>query len=293
MTRTFTGTLTQTFQGRLYDAPNVSQAPVNSPPRSLGALINWATYGAGASVNVGVLINLQNLGPGSNIDNIRSVRIDNTGNPVPVYVVFPDSGFIVTCPPNAVFRESVVTQGLQCFVYGEGFTVGQIGQTGIFFSNIFLAPIFDPEISQSLDLWKASASVNPGVSIYGTNYGVPCLADQTVEMSLDLNSGAQGSSLPALTSGFYYLNALFVTLKGAVHNTAARRVISLNGGISGTVYSWTFFLDGTVLYDNLILYHVSGINEKLHATETYNLGFNIAIDQGLALVRLNFTSNPT
>ena len=59
---------------------------------------NWIAYGVNSALpNLSVNVNLQGNQVRQVLDKIRSVYIDNTGSSVPIYVQFPDTGFVVAC----------------------------------------------------------------------------------------------------------------------------------------------------------------------------------------------------
>ena len=119
-----------------------SPHPANSKPTRISVTIDWSDYGAPATSAIGINVNLQ-LGnnQAQAIDSIRSVYIDNTFSDVPVYVFFPDSGFVAVAAPNSVTVQPVITSVQTALVYAEGFT-DVAPTTTVIFTNAELNPYF-------------------------------------------------------------------------------------------------------------------------------------------------------
>lgn len=275
------------------------------PPTTIAAIFDWAAnYGAGTSKpNVAVPVNITTSAPRQLLDTILSCRIDNLGNPVPVYVFFPDTGFTIVAPPNSVVRENVETGNLNAIVIGEGFTTNQVGVTSVYFYNYRNTSFLDIELDQSLALWKASATITRGNTIYNQNFGSPALGDQAFQANYSVIApGVVQNNLfgTPLSAGFIYLVMLDVAAQGIGGVSGGQGTLSLfleSTGISGVLYNLTQ-LDAALPSGNfgprVTMFSHDAMNIKLDASQTYRLrANNIQNDQYSVYVNMNFTINPT
>lgn len=101
------------YQGQLISQSIAYCTPPKEAPRSLSAVITWADLGpvTPATVNRSVLINLQQ-GTKTPLDKLRGVYIDNTFSSSPVYILFPDTSHVITCPPGNTTFSPVFTNSL-------------------------------------------------------------------------------------------------------------------------------------------------------------------------------------
>lgn len=88
--------------------------------------VDWGIYASAnpPPANAAVGVNLNLVGRGSSaqpIKRIEAVYIDNSFNALPVYVVFPDTGFSAIALAYAVVMIPVLTQGNMANIYCEGF----------------------------------------------------------------------------------------------------------------------------------------------------------------------------
>ena len=114
--------------------------PQYSKPTRITVTIDWSKYGAPTTQQIGVAVNLvAGNNQQQNIDSIRSVYIDNSFSNVPIYVYFPDSGFVAVAAPNTVSVQTVMTSVPQALIYSEGFEdVPPV--TTVIFTNAELQP---------------------------------------------------------------------------------------------------------------------------------------------------------
>lgn len=141
MSQNLTGFPTESFFGTPYSqAIKIGSKPIiPTGPQTVRLDISWADYGAGlAKPRLGVFCNLTAQGQvtGSILDAVRSVYIDNTYVPVPVYVKFPDTLFTIVCPAYSVVMSPAFTNVQQFTIYAEGFTGSELPVTSVFVSNI-------------------------------------------------------------------------------------------------------------------------------------------------------------
>lgn len=141
MSQNFTAFPTLPYVGAPYGQPTNLHAPTSAMDKQSKTVrldIPWTFYGASVSnENIGVSVNLQATQSGvtAALDAIRSVYIDNTFSPVPVFIQFPDTLFTVVCPAFAVVMSPVFTFVQQFTVYAQGFQLGQAPTTSVFCSN--------------------------------------------------------------------------------------------------------------------------------------------------------------
>lgn len=280
------------------------------PPSTVVTQFLWGNYGVGTdNPNVIVSIIIPNKGPNGLLDKIRSVRIDNLGNPVPVYVYFPDTNFTIAAPPNTVIWEDVATNQFTAFVIGEGFTDNQIGNTAVYFCNFKQNPFINYAFPQSTPLWKASATITRGATIYNQNFGIPALGDQTAQyqVSQGANPGVLASNLfgSPYSSGFIYLTHIDVTViaglaSGAVSTDIGVSWLIESTGIAGTLYSlnWSSFANvanDLRIFPPATILRLSAMNIKLDATQLWRIRSIVStnvVELQISHI-VNFTINPT
>lgn len=275
------------------------------PPTTVAAQIDWITYGVSTvNPNMAVGINLginQGGSPRQVIDKILSVRIDNLGNPVPIYVYFPDTNYTIVAKPNSVVWEPVETGQFNAVIIGEGFSTGQVGKTNVYFCNFAAIPFSDDEFPQAAALWLASASITRGGTIFNQNFGIPALGDQTVQYSGFYNSaGIVANNIwgTPLSSGFIYLTHVdFSLIDSAITAASGSSIVLIEStGTAGILYSLPEVQAGTAnQINNQIqkLVQFSGMNIKLDATQTWRVRVASCIQfQANWSFISNFTVNP-
>jgi hypothetical protein len=277
--RSFTGVNALSYIGVPYRQPEFI-APGGA---FVPITINWATYWAlaGSPANLGVNINLSGSGGPTQqaIKRIVSVYIDNLGSNIPLYVSFPDSGFVVVAAPNTATWYPVVTNSFNLTVYALGLATGQIPTTKIFVTDVFVPPYADIELPQALAKYLASATISKGTTIYNTDFGTPALGDQiqNVPIGASITAAiAAGTVLQdnlfgsPLASGFIYLTCLAFTLavKSNSLSTNQYNITIQSAGVSGIL--WTYnFLDR--LNANAVLQITIPMQAKLDATQKWQL----------------------
>ena len=260
---------------------------------------DWLSYGASTvNPNVNVLVDLSTQNTKALIE-IRSVYIDNLGSDVPVYIYFEDTDYSVVAAPNSAQWLPVYTKSLKFWIVGLGFLTGNIPTTKVIVTNLVIEASSDVEIATSIALWKASATITRGSTIYNENLGTPALGDQA-----DTHTGAFNSAgvmVPSLwqtpqPSGFLYVtNIDFTFISPAFIGAGGSTVVVVEStGISGLLYSFIFSGSSTILGVQKLL-GLNGMNLKLDATQTWRLrctsqsgvvGINFSFNS-------NFTLNPT
>jgi hypothetical protein len=155
-------------------------APFNQPVQIAGTAgravkfnVTWLTYGGGsANQNIVISANCQ-AGAGTNqtqlLDLIRSVYIDNTGNPLPVYIQFPDTEFTVTAAPYSTGWYPVFTNLFTLNIACLGLTNANVNNNGmlnatlIYVTNIRVVAYSDTAL-QSVENQELASPVSGGGS---------------------------------------------------------------------------------------------------------------------------------
>lgn len=136
MTLNLTNAIPQTLKGPPVAAPIKTCSARQGGPTSFYADIDWSLYGGSiAQPTVAVALELTGILQVP-MDAIRSVYIDNTFSYMPVYVQFPDTGFVVVCEPFSTATSYVFTNVLSCFVVAEGISYGRPPKTRVILSNV-------------------------------------------------------------------------------------------------------------------------------------------------------------
>lgn len=253
-------------------------------PRSLLAQFNWATdYGAGtAKPAVNVLVNLQSGQGGAQqqIDQVRSVKIDNLGNPAPVYVYFLDTTDTIVAPANTIVWEPVVTNSKIANVILDGASDGSgVGRTKVYFCNYFVPPYVNAEISQAIALYKGSPTIQRTNTLQ-PGFGPPALGDQG--KGVQLAAGIVGDfaiMLPA-TTGFYYITSLAfaVAYMQMNFNTAGQQTGAINFSFQNLATGDKLFpmeVAGSIAagsvatLNNVQIMSLGSVNFRLNASANY------------------------
>lgn len=229
------------------------------PPACVTAVINWADYGVSSTkFRTGVYINIAQTSQQTiaQLDAIRSVKIDNSYCPVPMYLVFPDTGDVVTCPPYGIVQTPVLTNGLLAKLYGDGFYTGRPPQTTVQFFNGELEPLYIPgdliSAVQYRYLGKSliTSNVNIGVALPVVNPSpLPPSASRLV-VAFVL---AKGSVAGAFTFASLTCNGIPLTIPGGSDitvipnppNTYSAR-LAMAYGIVPTGAAFTFQLTTSI-----------------------------------------------
>jgi len=304
MARSFAGITPKAYIGEPYDLPTQTRNSVfgrqqNLPPTAVTVSIPWIDYGASSS-NPNILVNVNSMqfqGPRQSIDRIVSVRIDNLGNPVPVYVYFPDTAYTVVAPPFTVVWEWVQTGQFSAQIIGEGFATGQVGNTIVYFCNFFVPPSVNYEFEQSAALYLASATISRGNTIYNQNYGTPSLGDQISNVQANIGTAGQINNLfNTPSTGYIYLNSMFAYVN--VYNVPVQVGVTLyleSTGPSGILIDLVASAQavGVALVINpwIALY---SMNLKLDATQQWRQRLTLSGTGGQAFINTSYvyTANP-
>jgi len=218
---------------RLSAQPMKLYVPTNEQPLFTAYFIDWSLYNnAGALPNVGIPLDLANVTAGSaHMSRIASVYIDNTSSNVPVYVVFPDTGFTVACGPGDAVSQTVLTAKTDAVVYGVGFTGGPQPLTTVYFSNQVLQPSSGADFGTVLPQYICSTT-NANIP-NNTSFRNLAIGDQQLSGAVQVwtsgNPGAPGTPTDAAIAwpagytalGCYvYITSVKLNLVGTVNRTA-------------------------------------------------------------------------
>jgi hypothetical protein len=272
------------------------------PPRIVPLLFDWLVYftASGQQTNISVPISLQGgQTQGGLLDYIKAVKIDNTNSTISVSVWFPDTGDIVTAPPQSVVTAPVMTNGLKCFVIAQGLVAGFTPVTRIYLTNVLLPPSTDQQVQDVFPQWLGSPNIQLGASSIATpGYGPPALGDQTFNTVLDtLRDLVAGPPINLWNTprakGFITLTGLSLNILFAQAGATSYPVFTIGStGSAGVLYNIACVISAsTISYTPL--FQKQGLQLKLDATQTWQLSINvISFAQGQYQLLSEYTYNP-
>jgi hypothetical protein len=134
---------------------------------------DWFAYGilAGAATdsfvaNVAVQIDLQvSRNVSDQMNAIRSVFIDNTGNPNPIYVYFPDTQATVQGKPYGAGWFPAFTNGFKAIVAASGLNAETAQNTNVYFSNVNAPPYSDAATDVVVAQYLSSPALGGGATL--------------------------------------------------------------------------------------------------------------------------------
>jgi len=231
MSQNFTAYPTLPYIGAPFGQPTNLHAPINAMDKQSKVVrldIPWTAYGASpVNQNLGVSVNLQagQSGVTATLDAIRSVYIDNSFSPVPVFIQFPDTLYTVICPAFAVVMSPVFTFVQQFSIYAQGFETGQAPTTSIFCSNTLHDGFYVPTTQSGAApvLPVTYALTDRYISGYTGNFTIPSInigpADADRWIALMLSQAWQNS----------IVNISAVTIGGIAATQLAKQTANLGG----------------------------------------------------------------
>lgn len=187
MSQSFSGIIVSPLIGIPRAAKVDLCVPATKPPAFMRIDLNWNTYwqAAGNPTSIGVNVDLTNQGATNPLDLIRSCYIDNTNSSCPIYVQFPDTGFVVTAPPQSAVYMPVMTAQMRCNIYATNLTAGFIPTTTVFLSNVMVPPYVDPALNQSYPQWLGSPLITRS-NLLTPGFGPPVLGDQLQSVPISI-----------------------------------------------------------------------------------------------------------
>jgi len=220
---------------------------------------NWLVYGASSqNQNIVVDVNLGGNTVRAPLDLIRSIYIDNTNSPVPVYVQFIDTGFTITAQPYSTGWYPAFTNNNSNSIFkvaAFGFVTGNIPQTRLYITNVFAPPFTDIALPSALMEYLASPVIGGGSSILSI---IPLIQGQSyVNGNLTISGGggngatAQGTldqwgrftSVNITNPGTGYIGQPVITPTGAnpvAANFVAGSTVNINAKRTYLGTEWQF-----------------------------------------------------
>jgi hypothetical protein len=311
--RSFAGIPTRNYPGTFQPFPMKLCAPVPlREPAVIRLDFNWTALGASTAVSqLGCSIAMPQS-ESDRLGTIQSVYIDNTDSIVPMYMIFNDTGFTVTAPPNTAVWYPVITNGFEFRVYGDGFLNGSIPNTRIFLANRKMEPSLDPEVNEAISLWKGSPVIQRTNSLL-PGYAPPALGDQFLSDSLFANHvGVPAQSIwwPVGQTGWLYVTSLFLYCSLNYWDFAAANQFGFltgrlaDGTTGATLFDFRLYgaPEGTAtekFTQNFVVVELHNMNIRLDAShpyviryETVNVAGVLTLGQWDVTLTIAYTLNP-
>ncbi len=192
----FSGIAIQAYQGTPYAIPmQIGKVGLYAVPLKF----NWANYGGLTTTNLLIGVN---LGPGGSqvrqtLDKIRSLYIDNVGSQVPIYVIFPDTNFVVVCQPYSAGWYPVFTNSYVFNVAALGLTARNITTTNIIISNSNAVPYTDTALQSVLGNELSSLVIGGGAGLSSITpiFGGQSYANGNLSITGGGGNGAQAHGI--------------------------------------------------------------------------------------------------
>lgn len=293
------------YRGASFDAPIQQCRPPAQEPKVVRIDINWADYWpASQPSDLGIIVNLfGNTVETAKLDRIVSVKIDNVGSTVPIYMQFQDTLDIVTAPPNSSVIMPVMTNAGQIRIYARGLTTGFLPRTSIFVANFMMQANVDPEIQVVFPQMLGSPTIQRANALT-PGFGAPALGDQASSGFTFLSSAGPpvtpqfATFLPAVPAGgFYYITAIEIKCSRAAiaWTVAGAHQFNFYGVFEDITTDFTivpFAVSGfnpdpasvSVFTFDKTLCQLSGYNLRLDATHAYGYKFFLFNESGGGVV---------
>ncbi len=191
--------------------------PPGMRPASVMLSFNWTVYFAvmnsATNIAVDVDVNSGGTSQGPVLDKIVTVKIDNSNSLVPILVWFPDSGDIVSCPPQSIATLPCTTNGSICKIIAQNLSTGNLPMTNIIFYNYFIPPSIDPVVQITYPQELGSPSIQrPGSNILSAGFGPRALGDQRVAATANMGVVFNTVIVPraADLTGFFTITHIYV-----------------------------------------------------------------------------------
>lgn len=308
------------YIGTPYGAPISLCTPIDPAigPKTVPLTIDWSLYGASSSNPVAVGVNLLQLGTsGKTLDRIRSVYIDNSFSPTPIYVFFPDTQFTVIAPPNSVVMAPVfVNDSQRMVIFANEFVDTEIPVTTIHVSNVpqagFVLSTGSNVVTSPAVVYAGNAFAASAASVTQTVPNVPigpAVASRTVLLAISFEQGTSTAiALSAVT-----VNGIAATIiqqsnttfgLGAVKAAGIALVsVNLPAGTVATVvctYSAALVAGGQVNVDAFAAYNLtsplaafSKNSNAAGAVTTRSTTLAATPAEGIQIAACIATTNPT
>jgi hypothetical protein len=274
--------------------PNVAPIKIrNISGQSVPLLIPWGSYSISTS-NIGINVSLDGQGVQASLQQIRSVYIDNMQSSCPVYIVFPDTGYVVVAKENSAGWFPVYTNQYKIAIIALGIDPNAVPTTKVLITNVPIEASIDVEIDSAISQFLASPVIQRA-GIFNPSIGIPALGDQF--QSVNLASQTNGATVgifgtPLLAGEFIYVTSCFCTINMFVPNTSVQVTIESTGA-SGILFQQTITVPaGEVLLNSPFL-EMTG-QWKLDASQFYRVRNQIQVGMPIGQINFNFsyTINP-
>jgi hypothetical protein len=290
--RSFAGIPTKNYPGQMLPFPMGLCTVPTAQPTIIKLDFNWTTLGAStAQTNLGCSVVMPKA-ESDRLGQIQSVYIDNTDSDNSIYVVFNDTGFTITAPPNTAVWYPVITNDFAFRVYGTGFLDGSIPNTTIYLANRKMEPALDPEVNEAIALWKGSPVIQRTNSLL-PGYGVPALGDQFITDSLFANNvGVPAQSIwwPVGQTGWLYLTDIYLYCSlnhwdwTAVNRFGVMAGRLADGATGVTLFDFRLYGDSIstsqFISTNFPVLEMHNMNIRLDASHPYVLRFETVTTSG-------------
>ncbi len=258
--------------------------------------INWLIYftALNNAANIAIPFDLQGgQNQGGLLDKIVSVKIDNTNSTISVSVFFPDTGDIITCPPETVITLPAMTNALNGYIIAQGLSEGFTPRTKIFLTNFLIPASVDPQLQINFPQWIGSPTIQRANALT-PGYGPPALGDQMTIGSMSLVTGVPFSLFGgAKASGFYYITALHAQV-----SSVSSAAVSTNGLVyfqstGGDLLFAVTFGGQLALNDGFPVLTLSGMNIRIPATTDWFCSKQAgAFNNGEFLINVAYSYQP-
>jgi len=293
MSQTFTNITSFPYLGNV---AGISAQPIkikNLSGQSVPLVIPWALYST-STFNIGVQVNLGGQGLQNSLQQIRSVYIDNMKSSCPVYILFPDTGYVVVAKENSAGWFPVYTNQYNFSIIALGIDPNNIPITKVLITNVAIDASVDVEIDSAIAQFLASSLIQRG-GTFNPQIGVPALGDQL--FSTSLNSAINGAvstlwGTPLAVGEFVYVTSVFCTVNMFAANTTIQAIIE-STGLSGPIFNQVISVPaGSVLINSPFLNLQA--QWKLDASQTWRVRSQVlgGAPQGQINFSFSYTINP-
>lgn len=159
------GYVFQNYQGNFVQKPTSFCKPSTMAPAVVSFDIDWSVYINGA-VNCNLNLNSTQMGQ---LDKINGIIINNLNNGFDIFVEFPDTGLILTCPAYQTIQRPAYTNALTFNVYSN--FKGQPGITTITALNFAPNPFEDASQFDAVGFARRTSTTD-------IDYGPAAFGDQ-------------------------------------------------------------------------------------------------------------------
>ena len=298
MARSFIGIPVSPYVGVPYTVPYAPCNPNKKNGNLVPLFIDWATYsGSSLKPNVGVSVSLV-VGVQNALNAIAAVYIDNTNSNAPIFVAFPDTGFVAVCGPNTASYIPVITGVVQCVIYALGITTGLVPKTIVFLLDTPVSGFAEVEKQFVFPQLLASPNNQRNANLFTAGFNSPALGDQTQTNGIFLKSNVnqnfftspKPSGLFILTNLTLYIAAIAV---GAVSTDLNWGLYDVTTGDILFQAAFAALANQTLIFGSLL--NMSAMQVKLDATHEWAMYSITAVAPpatGLAVMICNWTYQP-